>query len=64
MNHLTPAARIILMRICDNKPVMMDIMTEAVSELFNLNLAYLEHPSMIKPTEKGIKWNEKRKRND
>lgn len=51
--NLKPAARIMLMRICDNKLVEVTKMSDSVEQLFELGLAYIESPNYLKPTEKG-----------
>lgn len=52
--NLKPAARIMLMRICDGKPVTITNFSDSVLQLFELELAYIESPNYLKPTEKGF----------
>lgn len=59
---LSPGAKLILIRICDDKPVCLDgFVTNSAAELFRNDLAYIEFPNLIKPTEKGLEIERQRK---
>ena len=52
--NLKPAARIMLIRICDGKLVAVTSFSDSIEQLFELELAYIESPNYLKPTEKGL----------
>lgn len=56
--ELIPAAKLMLLRICENKPVEVTKFSDSVEQLFELELAYIQSPNLLKPTEKGIHYHE------
>jgi len=50
---LIPAAKLMLVRICEDKPVIVTRFSDSVEQLFELELAYIQGPNLLKPTEKG-----------
>ncbi len=51
--RLIPAAKLMLVRICEDKPVVVTDFSDSVEQLFELELAYIQGPNLLKPTEKG-----------
>ena len=52
---LNSASKLMLIRICTGKSVLVTSLSPSVEELFKKELAYLECPNYLKPTEKGEK---------
>ena len=52
---LDSASKLMLIRICRGGSVLVTNLSPSVEQLFKQELAYLECPNYLKPTEKGKK---------